>query len=265
MELTQPRVMGLGTHHKTGTVWMQRVFRSMGRTLDIPCAQVFRKTADELVPEVGRIFLFSWSTRFHESILARPDARIMHIIRDPRDVLLSGMRYHQVCGEFGEKAIHMKRDDLGGRSYQEHICSLPNDEEKLLFEMRERHARTIGEMVAWDYTRANVIELRYEDLMQDRDAVAFTLHLRALGLTVPEAEAGGRIFWRKSLFGGLAKDTKRDDRVKTHVTSGKIAQWKTALPRRVAEIYAERHGQDLVTLGYETHPTSWLRELRHAA
>ena len=265
MQLTRPRVMGLGTHHKTGTVWMQRVFRSMGRAFDIPCAQVFRKTAAELVPEAGRIFLFSWSTRFHESILSRPDTRIMHIIRDPRDVLISGMRYHQICGEFGENAIHRKRDDLGGQSYQEHIRGLPDDEAKLLFEMGERHARTIGEMVAWDYTRPNVIELRYEDLMQDHDAVAFTLHLRALGLTAREAGEGGKIFWRKSLFGGLAKDQKRDDRVKTHVTSGKIAQWRTDLPRRVAEIYAERHGQDLVRLGYEPHPTHWLRELRHAA
>ena len=265
MDLIAPRVMGLGTHHKTGTVWMQRVFRTMGRAFNIPCAQVFRKTAAELVPDAGRIFLFSWSTRFHESILSRPDTRIIHMIRDPRDVLLSGMRYHQICGEFGEKAIHKKRDDLGGRSYQEHIRSLPGDAEKLLFEMGERHARTIREMTAWDYTRPNVIELRYEDLMQDHDAAAFTRHLRALGLTAEEAKEGGRIFWRKSLFGGLAKDARRDDRIKTHVTSGKIAQWRDDLPRPVAEIYAERHGRDLVTLGYETHPTNWLRELRHAA
>lgn len=261
--LTDPRVIGLGTHHKTGTVWMQRVFRSIGRALSIPCAQVFRKTAEELVPETGRVILFSWSSRFHPSILARGDARILHMIRDPRDVLISGMRYHQRAGTFGEKAVHTPREDLGGKTYQEHIRALGTEEEKLLFEMRERHARTLSEMLAWTYGRPNVIDMRYEDLIVDEEATLFRKVLAFLGLSGPEVERGARIFWRKSLFGGLAEDAARDDRIRLHVASGQVAQWRRHLPRRVAEIYADRHGQDLVALGYERHPTAWLGDLCH--
>ncbi len=265
MELTDPRVLCLGTHHKTGTVWLQRVFRTISRALSIPCSYIFNKSADQLIPADGRVILFSSSCRFRTDLLSRADARFLHVIRDPRDVLLSGMRYHQVCGEFGEKLVHMKRDDLGGLSYQEHIRSLPDDEAKLLFEMEERHADTLREMRAWDYARANNIEMRYETLMQDHETTAFKKVLRAMGFDGKELTRAAKIFWRKSLFGGMAEEGAHDARVQTHVTSGKIAQWRTKLPRRIAEIYAERHGQDLVALGYEPHPTHWLKELHHAA
>ena len=154
---------------------------------------------------------------------------------------------------------------MNGRTYQEHLNALPDDTARLLFEMEEKHADTLARMVAWPYGNANTLEARYEDLMADTTCAVFRSHLRNLGLPEPEVNIGVQLFWDNALFGGLAQDRDRSDRVRAHVTGTTDDGWRTALPRPVAEIYANRHGADLVALGYETHPTNWVEEIRHAA
>ena len=265
MDLIAPRVFCIGTHHKTGTLWMRAVFRRLAAWMGVEERVVYPSVTGKVIPEADRIFLTSWSSNFRPAILDRPDVRILHVIRDPRDVLLSGMRYHQHAGEKGENFLHTVRDDLGGKTYQQYLNSLPTEEAKLLFEMAEKHAQTLAEMLAWDYSRPNAIEVRYEDLITDTTCARFREHLRNLGLTEPEVAKGVDIFWGNALFGGLAKPEDRVERVAQHVASGKEAQWRTLLPRSVAEAYAEAHGDALVTLGYEDHPTRWLNEVRDAA
>jgi hypothetical protein len=265
MDLIAPRVICVGTHHKTGTIWMRQVFRALADAIGVPHHGAFGARAARHIPDAGRVMLFQWSSRFHETLLERPDARTLHMIRDPRDVLLSGMRYHQIGPKGGEEFLHTPRADLDGKTYQEHLNALPTDADKLVFEMENKHATTLEQMLAWDYTRGNTIEVRYEDLMQDRTCTLFREALRNLGLPEIEVAKGVRIFWAKSLFGGLANPEKRHDRIKMHVISGKTGQWRKTLPLSVAEIYAERHGPALVQLGYETHPTAWVQEVRDAA
>lgn len=266
MILTAPRLYCVGTHHKTGTLWMRAVFRRLAAVLQIPEIVVYPGTRPrKAAPDGQRMVLMSWSSKFPDWLLDRPDARILHLIRDPRDVLLSGYRYHQHAGEKGEEFLHTPRDDLGGKTYQEHLNALPTEEDKLLFEMGEKHAQTLQEMLGWTYTAPNRIEVRYEDLMQDETGTGFREHLRNLGLPEAEVEKGLEIFWAKSLFGGLKDPAARAERIASHVASGKVAQWRTKLPRPVAERYAEQYGDALVTLGYEPHPTRWLSELRDAA
>ncbi|TFL19421.1 sulfotransferase domain-containing protein [Jannaschia formosa] len=262
--LIAPRVFCVGTHHKTGTLWMRATFRRIATTLGVEKRVVFPSTRKPL-PEAERIFLFSWSSTFADDLLARPDARILHVIRDPRDVLLSGMRYHLHAPAEGEQFLHVARDDLGGLTYQQHLNALPDDVARLRFEMAEKHAQTLAEMTAWDYARPNGIETRYEELIADTDCRLFREHLRDLGLPEPEVETGVQIFWNNALFGGLARSEDRIERVAKHVASGRAAQWRTRLPRALAEDYAERYGADLVTLGYEDHPTRWLQEVKDAA
>lgn len=265
MDLIAPRIFCVGTHHKTGTLWMRAVFRRLANALGVAHHVTYPNQGTKLVPEGDRVFLFQWSSKFPPELLARPDARILHMIRDPRDVLLSGMRYHQHAPPEGEDFLHQPREDLDGLTYQEHLNTLPDDEAKLHFELVEKHAQTLGEMLDWDYARPNCIETRYEELMADTDCRAFREHLRDLGLPEPEVQTGVKLFWQKSLFGGLADEAARGDRIKAHVASGQVAQWRDKLPARVARAYADRFGDALVTLGYEDHPTRWLEEVRHAA
>lgn len=265
MNLIAPRILCVGTHHKTGTLWMRAVFRALAETLGVAHHTVYRASGDKHVPEADRVFLFQWNSAFPQAILDRPDARILHVIRDPRDVLLSGMRYHCTAPEGGETFLHTPRADLKGATYQQHMNALPDDGARLMFEMGEKHAETLAAMREWEYTRQNSIEARYEDLMADTNGTGFREHLRNLGLPEREVALGVKLFWDNALFGGLADPAARSDRVKAHVTGTTMRTWRNSLPRDIAEIYAERHGADLVALGYETHPTDWVEEVRNAA
>lgn len=264
MDLIAPRVLCVGTHHKTGTLWMRAVFRALADALGVAQHTVFRASGDKHVPQADRVFLFQWASAFPQAILERPDARILHVIRDPRDVLLSGMRYHRTAPVGGEEFLHEPRVDLGGATYQQHLNALSDDTARLMFEMGEKHARTLAQMTAWQ-AGPNTIEVRYEDLMADTDGRAFRDHLRNLGLPEREVAIGGQLFWDNALFGGLARPEARSDRIKTHVTGTGAHGWRSSLPRDVAEVYAERHGDALVQLGYENHPNAWLNEVRDAA
>jgi hypothetical protein len=265
MDLIAPRVICVGTHHKTGTLWMRQVFRALAQAIGVPHHGAYGDRAERHIKDGERVMLFQWSSAFDDTILNRPDARILHMIRDPRDVLLSGMKYHQVAPEGGEAFLHHPREGLGGQTYQQHIAALPSEADKLRFEMDNKHAETLQQMLDWDYTRANTLEVRYEDLMRDHDCKCFRDALRNLGLPEMEVAKGVRLFWEKSLFGGQADAKNRSDRTNLHVASGQIAQWRTKLPPAVAEIYADRHGDALVQLGYETHPNQWLETLARAA
>ena len=266
MILTAPRLYAVGTHHKTGTLWMRAVFRRLARLIGVPGHVVYPRTPEaKVAPPRERAILMSWSSRFPAWLLDRQDVRVLHLIRDPRDVLLSGMRYHRHAGEKGEAFLHAPREELDGLTYQQHLNALPDDAARLTYEMGAKHAETLAEMTAWDYARPNTVEARYEDLIDDPTMATFREHLRDLGLPEPEVETGLKVYWSQSLFGGLAQEAARADRIRAHVASGRVAQWRTRLPRNVAELYAERHGAALVQLGYEEHPTRWVDEVAHAA
>jgi hypothetical protein len=82
-----------------------------------------------------------------------------------------------------------------------------------------------------------------------------------MGVEGFETEAVIEYYWNHSLFGGAAKAEDRAANVKKHVKSGRPAQWKTKLPREVAEIYAKNYGDALIRLGY-AQDKDWVDDCR---
>ena len=126
---------------------MKQVFRALAKALDIPMIGMWsdRQLAD--VPQDRPAFLVNWHGWFPRAIWDNPAARFFHVIRDPRDILLSGWQYHQTAGPKGEKFLHVARADLGGKTYQEALNSIADKDEQILFEMREKRTVTVQEML----------------------------------------------------------------------------------------------------------------------
>lgn len=253
--MNMARLMCIATHHKGGTVWIKSAIKRLSRTLGLPWLGIWSEAQLDLVPRTGRAFLCNWHGSFPKALWESAETAFLHVIRDPRDILLSGMKYHRHAAPEGERFLHRKRADLGGRTYQEHLNNLSDDLARLRFEMDEKHAETLAEMRAWPWGDPRCAELRYETLIKDHSCDAWTDALRKIGLSA--TEAGRKALWDTALFGGAAKAGATRS---GHVNSGQPRRWARELPRALGPEYANRFGADIVALGYETD-TSWVAAL----
>lgn len=258
--MTSPaRFICIGTHHKTGTIWMRKVFRAISRDQDIPFMQCYRAKKLAEAAETGPQIIVNWSSSFPQPLLDMDHARFIHIIRDPRDVLLSGMRYHRIAPLGNEKFLREERAEWGGKNYQDHLNALPDDHARLMFEMENKHDKTVQEMLGWTYGHPHAADVKYENLIEDSDCAQFRAILTDFNIEGLDIDRACQTYWDLSLFGGLAKKDAREDRVALHVSSGKKAQWVTKLPREIAEPYAERYQPALEKLGYADN-ADWVKD-----
>ena len=137
-----PHKILVGTHHKTGTVWLNNIFRTLCRFHSLT---YFNGSQAEL-PEDYDVFIQD-HTRFDLAAL-KDSYRGIHMVRDPRDVVLSGCFYHQ---KSQESWLHEPMDEYGGMTYQEKINTYSTPDEQILFEMENSGRVTINEMLDWDY------------------------------------------------------------------------------------------------------------------
>ncbi len=255
------RFLCVGTHHKTGTVWLRRTLHRIMERQGIPIMQINRPKRVADLPATGPQIAVNWSSGFPAELFARPEARFIHVIRDPRDVLLSGARYHEKAPLGTEKFLKKQRPEWDGLNYKDHLRSLPTPQEKLLFEMEQKHASTVFEMLAWPYGHPQAVDLRYEDLMDDHDCSLFRAALERCAIEGLDIDGAVQAFWDSSLFGGLQEKGERPNRIVNHVTSGSgtQAQWRSKMPRSVARIYAARWGSALAALGY-AQDDAWVEQ-----
>lgn len=258
------RFLCVATHHKTGTVWMRRTFHKFATDSNIPIVRGYNMEQLATLPATGPALVVHWNSLFPVPFYDHPDARFLHIVRDPRDILLSGARYHLTAPLGNEKFLRIKRDDLNGLTYQEHMNTLPTWVDQLLFEMENKHRETLTEMLVWPYGHPNVVDLRFEEMIDDTDCSLFRGALERMDVQGFDIDGVVQYYWNHSLFGGIADKENRKANVKKHVKSGTAAQWKTKLPREVAEVYAERYGPALRALGY-ADSDDWVAQCPSAA
>jgi len=245
----------VATHHKTGTGWMAQTFTAICKDLDIPLAEVKSEKANRPNDLTPPLVLLAPGSDFSgkEWLLENPEYRILHLIRDPRDVIISGMHYHRVATE---SQLHIPREKFGGLTYQQKLNSLETDKERYLFEMDNIAKYTASMMHNWNYGKAQVFECKYEDLIADTEMSLFTKIAEHLGFAEEELEQCREKFWRFSIFGGKNKLVGKT----TKVRSGNARQWPTVFDRELGEAFLAQFGDVLSGLGYEKD-NSWLEQL----
>ena len=147
----------VGTHHKTGTVWLNAVFRSICLYYKLK----YRFSCNSIPEDNLYDLFFHHASRFDESTLTQP-FRGLHMIRDPREIIVSGCFYHL---RSNESWLFQPNGHLKGRTYKESICSLGSLDEQLLFEMEYHGSWTIKELSTWNYSNPSFFEVKYEELI----------------------------------------------------------------------------------------------------
>jgi hypothetical protein len=234
-KLELPHKILIGAHHKAGTAWMESIFRKVSQTIGLNF-----QTIDKMqqIGE-GNDILFHTNSKFPWDDISGP-YRGLHIIRDPRDMVVSACFYHQKAGETW---LHKPLEIFDGLTFQQKINSFPSFSEKMAFQMQ--YMDTPQKMAEWDYSNNNFIEVKYEDLIADDQLYLFHKVFDFLGFPGRYIPVLLKIAYQNSLFSGNLKKG-------VHHRSGKTQQWRQHFSPENKELFIERFGDVLIKLGYET-------------
>jgi hypothetical protein len=241
----------IGTHHKTGTHWMANIFYSIAYVLHM-------RFVSRHESQLPRDFSLNAGDILHHShsvfdFASLPAFRGLHMIRDPRDVIISGAFFHDSTSE--EAWLHVPEKRYGGVSYQEKMRSLGSVSDKLRFEMDNIGGDTIAEMSDWRYDRTDIFEAKYEHFIGASDLRVFSELFHFLGFGGPALPLCLEMAWRRSIFsGGVRPDGG-------HIRSGERGQWRRHFTPEIAEAFLVRFPDILTKLGYEAD-NSWADRLR---
>lgn len=233
------RLVVLVTNHKVGTVWSSQVLRDLARHHGLR----FHGSGTESVPpKWADVFRQRQGRLDHDAL---PPFRAVRLVRDPRDIVVSGYRYHLWTDEAW---AHVPQERFGGRSYQQHLQSLPQDE-GLLLEAKIVAGDTIRRMAEYRQGHPDAIDVRFEDLMADAQGTwlrilthyRFTESVVADGLGLAEYHSARRVRQR------LPPDSRRV----RHVSGGgRSGEWVSLFDQRHHDAIAENAGDLLERLGY---------------
>lgn len=218
-------------HHRAGTVWfsgvLSQVASSYGLSFDTGAFHTNKPNADVVV------LWNSWS-------MFEPDRpwRGSHVIRDPRDMVVSGYHYHRWSAE---PWLHVPRDSLGGQSYQDALNAL-DQANGLSLEIRE-FASWGRQMADWDYGRPEILEFRYEEILANERE-----HFRRLFEHYGFSE---RATQRSVELAALRSVKRLGTKEGTHMRSGKPGQWQDTFTEQHIALFKHLTGNLVVRLGYE--------------
>ncbi len=236
-----------GTHHKTGTVWMASVFKEMADRVNTGFVHLpesgLRDRPGELetlASNSSHLIFFDTHSRFPSFLLQSGKVRGIHVIRHPKDVAISCARYHSFSEE---EWLHRPWNGFAGRTYQEVINEIPAFKDRVMFELQNIAGREIREMASFQGD-SNFMQVKYEDLMQDRSTSLWHDILFFLGFNAAETCEGILAFYNNSIM--FNKKIKK----KKHVQDGSPAQWTSVFDDSMNRAFEQQFPGMLEKLGY---------------
>lgn len=167
-----------------------------------------------------------------------------HLVRDFRDVVVSGYYYHLWTDEEWAQTPAAK---YGSLSYKQYLNSLSKHDgllaeiERLADYSKERRIRD------WDFKHPRFLELKYETVFGNEEQ-AFRALFRHYGFTKEAIDVSTRVAATFS-FNEVAK--KHDSRQKSHTRSGRSGQWVNEFDREHKESFKDQLGDLLIRADYE--------------
>ncbi len=274
-------VLCLFAHHRSASTWSSAVFRELcasfgwRRSVIHDAGSLPAVLASDSPHSAPDFVVFSNARP--ELLAALPAFRGVHLVRDPRDVLVSSYfahRFSHPTTDWPELAAHRRELEAAG------------EEEGLLLELDCRQDQ-FSAMAAWPYGDERICEWRFEEVVA-RPVEHVERLLRQWGLAVePRAVALSQAIrvWNKlaarleAEFGAPGVPRWRSTRVDPrtlegsirrhdftaksggrrpgetdpmhHYRSGLPGSWRQHFTPELRRRFRERYGELLVQLGYE--------------
>ncbi|MGC4022149.1 MAG: sulfotransferase domain-containing protein [Cyclobacteriaceae bacterium] len=260
-------------HHKCASTWVISMAYDVCFALGLKLYEkqiVLMDNPSSILEEHSTDFLVS-QTSDYEKVKTLNNVRGFHIIRDPRDLIISGYFSHlhsHAIGKWIELKYH--RDNL----------KKVNKDDGLFLEM-EFDKYFIDHIATWNYNDPNILELKYEDVSYNPKKY-FTLIFEFLEIYGEEIEEkqlwinsyANRVFNRLSLdhrwkldkmnerfvdhliaknhFQKLSNGRSHgEENPKSHYRNGLAGDWKNHFNEQHKKRFKDLFGDLLVRLGYE--------------
>ncbi|MCP4039405.1 MAG: sulfotransferase domain-containing protein [bacterium] len=236
-EAGRPLIVHCG-HHKIGTLWFHNVLRAVADHYGLR----YQKDRQPALSRDTDIFHQAHSNFTFDGIA---NYRGSHIVRDLRDVVISGYFYHLWTPE---QWAHRVEDRWQGKSYQELLRSL-DQQAGLLLEIDRFAEMNLQNFTDWNYADPNIVEVRYEELLAD-EAQGFQRIFRKYGFRPDTTEKATQLALAFS-FSRIAKRKVGTVREGSHLRSGRPGEWQTLFDAKHRAHFKERIGPALIELGYE--------------
>jgi Sulfotransferase domain len=242
-----PLVVYFG-HHKCATQWMRRIVthvcREIGREpIEVNSWPHFQDNLDAVIDDPSSTFLCCGNAeKRYVAQLSRVDNgfRGFHIVRDPRDIVVSAY--------FSHLYSHTPFEGLAERRAR--LEAVPKSEGLLLeLENRQHEFRAMFE---WDYHQPNVLELRMEDATAAAaDEVPKIMEFLGLGERNGLTSKRLRQIVADNEFNVLAGRSPGEEDVKAHYRKGVPGDWVNHFEAEHVDYFKQHHGELLIKLGYE--------------
>lgn len=290
--MTGERLVYFG-HHKCATQyikavvkhvanWLGLTFETVDRPADTPEAGVdgtlrhrlHIKHKGYIEPTADILYFANGNVTAIAALAERGGYRGFHVIRDPRDIVVSGYFSHLYSHPITEHNSEWMD------AWRQQLAAAPSLEKGLLLEL-DFEAENLANLRSWDYTNPNVLELRYESLIIDPLAT-FTQAFAFWGLSIPRLGlptlATMVIQRRQRWNSGLPMPQRRclpqpllkrivsfnaferkaggraqgEEDAHHHYRKGVAGDWRNYFTPQVAAAFKDRYGDLLIGLGYET-------------
>jgi len=256
-------------HHRCATMWTNSIIMSVCRELDLRFTSEDRyNQAPESFDDIDFFAHINANSHIVER-LAGVDYQAFHVIRDPRDILVSSYFSDRYSHPVYREEFAQFRAKLNAVSF----------DEGLRLELARREAE-FAALAQWDYTNPRIYETRFEALTanpQEEFAKAFAFLglpiaqdglklygslirlaakkvLKRVGLQIHTPDIPhlwlNTIVKRKS-FRKLAGRKKGAEDQHAHYRKGVAGDWVNYLQGDNKALFKQRWGQLLIDLGYE--------------
>lgn len=189
-----------------------------------------------------------------------PKYKGSHFVRDPRDLIVSGYRYHlwskeEWCNDpnwrgwawvtehpyFNKYIMDSKIGSPVEISYKDYLNKF-NVEKGLILELI-RCQHMLSQMQQWNYSNSKIIEIKYEEIIGN-EAETFERIFSHYEFHPKLIERGVEIADQLSL-----KNQKKSETA--HVRKGTLKQWESEFTTLNKDLFKNMNGDLLIKLGYE--------------
>ena len=244
-------------HHKCGTQWFKAIITDVSALLKIKYvshhnASQFDKDLPKFV-EGNQMDFYSFINAQWKFIKDLKNHKGFHVIRDPRDIVVSGYYSHLYSHstQAWTQLVEI-RDKLQTSS----------KEDGLMSEI-ERSTNLINHISSWDYSNPNIMELKMEefmgnpyerlidvfkflDLVYDKESPQNLKNNDRL----PIGKFMAAAYYNR--FSAKAKGrTEGQEDQKSHYRKGVAGDWKNHFTENHKKAFKDIAGQVLIELGYE--------------